>query len=93
MNSSGPYVFAHLPIYPMVLILKFNLEDCYVRIWEMIKRGYVWILISCMQFLKRLAIMEPHYPMHLMLNLFKCSVVCVNMLASFLEGFHTSLVC
>jgi len=27
----------------------------------MIKRGYVWILKSCMQFLKKLAIMEPHY--------------------------------
>ncbi len=77
----------------MVLILKFNLEDCYVRIWEMIKRGYVWILKKLHAIFEEISNNGATLPMHLMLNLFKCSVVCVNMLASFLEGFHTSLVC
>jgi hypothetical protein len=92
-SSSGPYVFGHWPIYPKVLILKFNLEDCYVRVWEMIEEGL------CLDLDKLLAIFEGisnnggTLPLHLMLNLFTCSVVCVNMLASFSEGFHTSLVC
>jgi hypothetical protein len=77
----------------MLLILKFNLEDCYVRIWEMIKGGLCLDLDKLHAIFEEISNNGGKLPMHLMLNLFTCSVVCVNMLASFLEGSHTSLVC